>query len=124
MSKTTLDDMTEEELARFYQEHKGDPSLWQKTPRRMRRHRGEGPTTSFAIRLTPEEIEELQAAAATSQTTLSEFIRSSALAASRAHGAGTGVEESTSRKFRALTAKLKALRKSLDETETELQRVG
>jgi len=50
MSNQMLDEINEEELARFYQEHKGDLSLWQKTPRRMRRHRGEGPTTSFAVR--------------------------------------------------------------------------
>jgi hypothetical protein len=83
MSNQMLDEMNEEELARLYQEHKGDISLWQKTPRRMRRHRGEGPTTSFAIRLTPEEIEELQSAAVGSQMILSEFIRSSALAAAK-----------------------------------------
>jgi len=77
------DDMTEEELARFYEERKGDLSLWQKTPRQIRRRRG-GASTVFAVRLAPSELEELQAAAKRAGTTVSDFIRSAALRAASA----------------------------------------
>lgn len=83
MALNQPNDMTEAELAKFYESRKGDTSLWKKTPKPMRRRRGDGPTTSFAVRLTPEEIEELQTAAETRHTTLSDFIRSSAIAAAR-----------------------------------------
>ena len=74
-----LDHLSEAELAEFYEQHKGDMSLWRKTARPLRRRRGEGPSTSFAIRLTPEEIEELQEAARGLEVTLSDFVRSAAL---------------------------------------------
>ena len=54
-------------------------SLWSKTPRAMRKRRGEGPSTSFAVRLTVDELEELQDAALHEGITLSEFIRRAAL---------------------------------------------
>jgi uncharacterized protein (DUF1778 family) len=78
--------MTEEELADFYQSHKGDLSLWEKKPLKLSSRRGTGPTTSFAVRLTAEELDELQMAAKEQGTTLSEFIRSTSLAAARARG--------------------------------------
>lgn len=77
------DDMDEEELASFYEAHKGDVSLWRREPLKIRSRRGKGPTTSFAVRLAPAELEELQAAAAQDGVTLSEFIRRSSLAAAR-----------------------------------------
>jgi uncharacterized protein (DUF1778 family) len=81
-------EMTEEELAQFYQARKGDVTLWQQSPLRLRNRRGRGPSTSFAVRLSPEELEELQGAAMSQAVTLSEFIRASSLAAAR-----TGVGE-------------------------------
>jgi len=77
------DDMTEEELARFYEERKGDLALWQKTPRQIRRRRG-GASTVFAVRLAPSELQDLQAAAKRAGTTISDFIRSAALRAASA----------------------------------------
>ena len=67
-------------VAEYYQSRKGDVSTWAKQPRTLRRKRGDGPTTTFAIRLTPEELEELQKAAEARGVSLSEFIRSTSLA--------------------------------------------
>lgn len=78
------DEMTEEELAEFYQSHRGDASFWQKEPLKLAGRRGIGPTTSFAVRFTPDELDELQAAAREQGTTLSDFIRSTSLAVARA----------------------------------------
>jgi hypothetical protein len=78
MASKNPDHMTEEELARFYEEHSGDVSLWEKKPRQMRVRRG-GPSTVFTLRLAPEEMEELFAAAKTEGETLSDFLRKAAL---------------------------------------------
>jgi hypothetical protein len=75
---------TEEELREYYQARKGDVSTWAKKPRTMRRKRGDGPSTTFAIRLTPQEIKELQSAAELHEVSLSEFIRATALKGARA----------------------------------------
>lgn len=72
------DEMTEEELASFYEERQGDTSLREKKPRRIRARRG-GPSTVFTLRLAPEELQELYDAAARQDETLSEFIRKGAL---------------------------------------------
>ena len=77
MSKSP-DEMTEQELARFYEERQGDMSLWEKKPRRIRARRG-GPSTVFTLRLAPEELEQLFEAAAHQDETLSDFIRKGAL---------------------------------------------
>jgi hypothetical protein len=68
------DGMTEEELALFYESRKGDLSLWQSKPAKIRVRRG-GPSTVFSLRLAPEELEALFRAAQAQQITLSEFIR-------------------------------------------------
>jgi hypothetical protein len=72
------DDMTEEELATFYEERKGDVSLWKSKPRKIRVRRG-SPSTVFALRLAPEELEQLYRAAQAQGTNLSAFIRDAAL---------------------------------------------
>ena len=72
------DEMTEEELARFYEERRGDTSLWEKKPRRMRVRRGE-PSTVFTLRLAPEQLQQLYEAAARQDETLPDFIRKGAL---------------------------------------------
>jgi hypothetical protein len=74
---------TEEALAEYYQSRKGDVSTWAKQPRTLRRKRGDGPTMTFAIRLTPEELAELQKAAEASGVNVSEFIRSTSLKGAR-----------------------------------------
>ena len=73
----------EQDLAEYYQSHKGDVSSWAERPRPLRRKRGEGPTTTFAVRLTSGELSQLQAAASKRNVSLSEFIRSTSLAATR-----------------------------------------
>jgi hypothetical protein len=75
------------ELAAYYESRKGDVSTWAKSPRKLRRKRGDGPSTAFAFRLTPDELEELQRAAQQRDVSLSEFIRSSSLQAARATAA-------------------------------------
>ena len=78
MSDKNPDEMTEEELARFYESRMGDVSFWEKKPRQIRVRRG-GASTIFSLRLAPEELEELHAAAKNEGATLSEFIRQGAL---------------------------------------------
>jgi hypothetical protein len=70
--------LTEEELARFYEERRGDTSLWEKKPRRIRASRG-GASTVLTLRLAPEELQQLFEAAARQDETLSDFIRKGAL---------------------------------------------
>jgi hypothetical protein len=75
--------LTEEELRHYYESRKGDVSTWAKKPRQLRRKPGQGPTTTFAVRLTPTELRELQVAAEKRDVSLSEFIRSVSLAEAR-----------------------------------------
>jgi hypothetical protein len=75
--------LNEEELRRYYESRKGDVSTWAKKPRQLRRKPGEGPTTTFAVRLTPAELRELQTAAEKRDVSLSEFIRSASLGEAR-----------------------------------------
>jgi hypothetical protein len=77
MSAKIPDEMNEEELSRFYEERRGDVSLWDKS-RRIRVRRG-SPSTVFTLRLAPEEIEQLYRAAAAQSETMSEFIRRAAV---------------------------------------------
>jgi len=113
------DEMTEAELAEFYEKRAGDLTLWEKKPRRMRRRRGEGPSTSFAVRVTPGELEELAAAAQKAETTLSDFIRSAALGAARA---ASGASEAGLRRVLLDTQEqLQAVRSSLEKA---LERAG
>jgi hypothetical protein len=69
--------MSEDELARFFEERRGDLSLWDKT-RRIRVRRG-SPSTVFTLRLAPEELDQLFRASASQGETMSEFIRRGAL---------------------------------------------
>jgi hypothetical protein len=78
-----IDAMTEQEMARFFEEHAGDMSLWSKKPRKIRSRKGQGASTVFSLRLAPKELEELFYAANKRGVTLTEFIRSSALAEAR-----------------------------------------
>ena len=79
MTAKTPDDMNEEALARFYEERKGDLSLWQKKPRQIRLRRGDGPSTMFSLRMTGEELSKIALAAQKRGTTVSDFIRRAAL---------------------------------------------
>ena len=71
-------DMTGAELAEFFEAHKGDMSLWETKPRKIRVRRG-SPSTVFALRLAPEELEQLYEVARAQDTNLSAFIRDAAL---------------------------------------------
>jgi uncharacterized protein (DUF1778 family) len=108
------DEMSEAELAGFYQKQRGDTSLWSKTPRPMRRRRGQGPSTAFAVRLTPAELEELTAAAGRSGTTLSDFIRSASLTAARSDAPDAG------ERLRDIVANARKQIQGVDETLREL----
>lgn len=77
MNKKNADEMNEEELARFYEERRGDVSLWDKS-RRIRVRRG-SPSSVFTMRLAPEELEQLYRAAEIENVTMSEFIRKAAV---------------------------------------------
>jgi len=76
MSAENPDKMSEEELARFYEERRGDVSLWDKS-RRIRVRRG-SPSTVFTLRLAPEELQLLYEAAKAQGVTMSEFVRKAA----------------------------------------------
>jgi hypothetical protein len=83
MADKKPDDMSEDELARFYESRMGDDSLWEKKPRQIRTRRG-GASTVFSLRLAPEELEELYQAARREGSTLSDFVRKGALDRARA----------------------------------------
>jgi hypothetical protein len=76
------DEMTEEELARYYEEREGDVSLWQRKSRPIRVRRG-SPSIVLSVRLAPEELEELYEAAERMGETVSDFIRKGALRRAR-----------------------------------------
>jgi hypothetical protein len=79
-----LDAMSEQELARYYEEHRDDPSLWDwKRARRISARRGRGPSTVFSVRLTPEELTEIHRAANSSGANASDFMREAALERAR-----------------------------------------
>jgi hypothetical protein len=77
MDKKSPEEMNEEELARFFEERRGDLSLWDKS-RRIRVRRG-SPSSVFTMRLAPEELEQLYRAARIEDETMSEFIRKAAI---------------------------------------------
>ena len=66
-------------LARYFDEHKGDMSLWDTTkPIKIRVRRG-GPSAVFSVRFTSEELKLLQSAANARGITISQLIRDAAL---------------------------------------------
>lgn len=68
---------TEEELARYFEERRGDISMWAAKPTKIRVRRG-GPSTVFSVRFTREELNLLQEAADKQGITISELIRAAA----------------------------------------------
>ncbi len=73
--------MKEPEIAEYYERRKGDLSLWEDKPAKVKVRRG---TSVFCIRLTKEELELLQQRSQEQGMTLSAFIRRSALKESQA----------------------------------------
>ena len=74
-----VDAISEKDLGRYFDEHKEDDSMWKPKGRRIRGRRG--PSTMFQMRLSPEELEEITAAAAGN---VSDFVRTAALEKARA----------------------------------------
>jgi hypothetical protein len=73
-----IEDMTEQERAAFYEEHKGDLSLWESKGQKMRVP-PEGVSTVFRLPIEPKELEELYWAAKRAGLSLSDFMRRAAL---------------------------------------------
>jgi hypothetical protein len=69
---------TGEELARDFEERRGDISMWAQKPSKIRVRRG-GPSTVFSVRFAREELNRLQEAADKRGRTISELIRTAAL---------------------------------------------
>lgn len=74
-------EMTEAELAQYHEAHMDDESLWKKPGRAIRSRRGQGPSVTFTIRLTGDELTRIAQAAYAQGTNPSHFIRSAALQA-------------------------------------------
>ena len=73
------DEMNEADLARFHEAHADDETLWRKPPRTIRSRRGKGPSVTFSIRLTGEELTRISEAAFARGTNPTDFIRAAAL---------------------------------------------
>jgi hypothetical protein len=79
-----VDALNERDLARYFEERKDDETIWQKKGRKIRPRRGQGPSTVFTLRLAPEELTALLAAANARNVSLTEFIRTAALTEAQA----------------------------------------
>ena len=75
----TRDDMTERELAEYYDSHRGDVSIWQPEAVPARTPRRGGPSIVISVRFNREELRQLKQSAGGEAVTLSEFIRQAAL---------------------------------------------
>ena len=108
-------DASDEALARYFEERKGEVAIWEEKPLKIRVRRG-GASTSFAVRLAPEELEELQAAAKKRGRTVSDFIRSAALAAARVE-----VEPARTVSVAEVTDLMDALRESVEAARRKFE---
>jgi len=70
------DAMTEEELIKFHEEHKGDLSLWSAKPVAAQVKKG---STVFSLRFSRDELALLRARAELEGVTVAEFIRRAAM---------------------------------------------
>ncbi len=77
-----VDAMTEAELARYFEENKDNDAIWEKKPRKIRVRRGSASTT-FSLRLAPEELTELWQAAQAEGKDLGPYMREAALERAR-----------------------------------------
>ena len=78
--------MNDDELAQWFENRRGDTSLWSDAPVKATVRRGG--TVVFSLRFAPEELELLRQRAEQAETTISELIRSAAL---RCAGVPSGV---------------------------------
>ncbi len=107
--------MTEADLARYFDERKGDLSQWETKPRRIRVRRG-GPSTVFSIRFAPEELKLIQLAATIQGMTVSEFVRRASL--------GAATTSPGSDEYEALMRLMGELQVSLTEARKRMRRIG
>ena len=85
MTNDPRDSTNEADLARFHEQHMDDETLWKKPGRTIRSRRGQGPSVTFTIRLTGDELTRISKGAFDRGTTPSDFIRSAALRALEDH---------------------------------------
>lgn len=107
------DEMNEAELAAFHEEHADDETIWKKPPRTIRARRGKGPSVTFSIRLTGEELTRISRAAFAQGTNPSDFIRRAALRA---------VEEPEEERRRQEAAK-EQIRSKVEELKDAISRL-
>ena len=74
--------MNDEEVAKYYEQRRGDVSGWRHVERPRKSQRGRS-TSVFSVRFTQEELQSLQAAADQRGQYISAFIRDVALEAAR-----------------------------------------
>jgi len=75
----TAEDMTERDLAEYYDNHRGDTTIWQPEAVEARTPRRGGPSIVISIRFNRAELRQLKQSAADTAVTLSDFIRQAAL---------------------------------------------
>lgn len=101
------DELAKDKLAKEYERRAGDVTGWRPVRRPIRVRRG-GPSHSFSVRFTPDELDVLQAQADAHDVTISEFIRSAAL------GAASSSSERPTPSFRVLREQVAALAKTVE----------
>jgi hypothetical protein len=97
-------------LAAYFDAHQDDDSIWDfSKPRKIRVRRG-GPSHTFSVRFSPEEMERLEEAAEAQGITITELIRAAAMAA--ADDGRVGALKEIEDKARELTEAVSKLRAS------------
>jgi hypothetical protein len=82
MSEKTPDEMTEGELARYYEDHMHDDDFWDNfKPSSIKLPEGKAPSTVFTMRIDPVELERIARTAHAAGMNASEFVRRACLAA-------------------------------------------
>ena len=116
--------MPESEIAALHERRKGDMTDWIPLERPVRR-RGAGATSTFAVRLTPEEIMELKTAAESRGVTMSEFIRTAALERARrqetSEAALTAERAAEMKRWQVFSAVLEDIQVRLCEAQREMR---
>jgi hypothetical protein len=99
-----------ETLAAYFEAHKDDDSMWDwSKPKKIRIRRG-SPSHVFSVRFSPEELERIDEAAEAQGITMTELIRSAAIAA--ADSGQIGALKEIEEKARELTEAVSKLRAS------------
>ncbi len=96
-------------LAAFFEAHKDEESMWRPVNKKIRVRRG-GPSHIFSVRFSAKEMERIDEAAYAQGVTMTELIRSAALAA--AENGQVGALKEIEEKARELTEAVSKLRAS------------